>query len=310
MKHYNELHRDISLRENNFPIRLIIESNDTSAVQPPLQRHRETELMLVLRGMVMIHFPSQTAELVAGCGLFINSGVPHTIQYSDENSVVACIVFDNELIAPDGSSTSQKFIKPLAADTELSHATLDGTIIWQRKTLELLNSTISLLYHYGDCLNRDEEPIFIPVESSACFELDVQCRISMIWSLLYSNLKGNTTSSAAGNEHVARKRTRMMTDFIRDNYRSQISLAEIAASANISKSEASRCFQACLYTSPVNYLLRYRVDTAAYLLQNTSMTIEAISFECGFGSSSYFCKMFQRYTGTTPGRYRRDNRRE
>ncbi|MBQ9948341.1 MAG: helix-turn-helix transcriptional regulator [Oscillospiraceae bacterium] len=309
MKHYNERQSDISINENSFPIRLNIESSGTSAVQPPLQRHRETELMLVLCGMVMVHFPSETAELTGGCGLFINSGVPHTIQYTDEKSIVASVVFDSELIAPDGSSMSHKFIKPLTTDAELSHVTFDGMIMWQRKILELLSSTVSLLYHYGDSPIRNVS-IDIPAESSACFELDIQCRISMIWSLLYSNLKGNTASSAAGNEHVARKRTRMMTDFIRDNYRSQISLAEIAASANISKSEASRCFQSCLNTSPVSYLLQYRIDTAMYLLQNSSMSIEAISFECGFGSSSYFCKMFQRYTGTTPGKFRREHHDE
>ncbi|MBQ4166445.1 MAG: helix-turn-helix transcriptional regulator, partial [Oscillospiraceae bacterium] len=140
---------------------------------------------------------------------------------------------------------------------------------------------------------------------SSCWELDVHTLVGEIWSSIYKGLEGAVKSAVLGNEYAARRRTQLMTDFIRDNYQEQISLSEIAAAANISKSEAARCFQSCLHISPVAYLLRYRVEVAEQLLQNSSMTIEAVGYECGFSSASYFCRMFQRYTGMTPGTFRK-----
>ena len=70
-----------------------------------------------------------------------------------------------------------------------------------------------------------------------------------------------------------------MLSFINENYSRDISLNDIAQSASISKSEASRCFQSYLNTSPVNYLLNFRVQKAMQLLRSTEMTVEAIALD-------------------------------
>ena len=83
-----------------------------------------------------------------------------------------------------------------------------------------------------------------------------------------------------------------------------VSLQDIANSASISRSEASRCFQSYLHTSPVNYLLKYCVERSMQLLRDSNMTVEAVALECGFSSSAYFCKLFMTHTGMTPKQYR------
>lgn len=99
-------------------------------------------------------------------------------------------------------------------------------------------------------------------------------------------------------------RTQKMLSFIHSSYHLPISLADIARSAGISKSEASRCFQACLHTSPVSYLLSFRIRMARHALSTDQGTTEQISAACGFQSASYFCRMFRRYTGMSPRQYR------
>jgi two-component system response regulator YesN len=47
-----------------------------------------------------------------------------------------------------------------------------------------------------------------------------------------------------------------------------------------------------------------RLDAARGLLDNSSYTVEAISEMLHFESSSYFCKLFKRKLGMTPGEYR------
>ncbi len=40
------------------------------------------------------------------------------------------------------------------------------------------------------------------------------------------------------------------------------------------------------------------------LLENSNMAVEEVARECGFLSSTYFCRFFKRETGTTPAMYR------
>ena len=243
-------------------------------------------------------------QLSAGQGALINSGVLHSL-YAEQGAVCAGITFSDEFIAPAGSDISLKYIKPLVMNSEFSYIVFDGSEPWHSRVTGSVSKVISLMHRYlgsvGKYLSQDD----MQFEESPCCELDVHCLITDIWRAIYTNIYRRIGTETIGNEHVIRRRTQLMVDYIHKNYGSPISLSDIASAANISKSEASRCFQSCLHVSPVSYLLRYRVEMAADLLQNSNMTIDAISFECGFGSASYFCRMFQRYVGTTPGRFRK-----
>ena len=90
------------------------------------------------------------------------------------------------------------------------------------------------------------------------------------------------------------ERLKTMMQFIHACYGEKITLEQIAASAGISPRECSRCFQRCIKISPMNYLNDYRVRMAARLLSQTGRTILSISEQCGFSSSSYFGKLFQK----------------
>lgn len=47
-----------------------------------------------------------------------------------------------------------------------------------------------------------------------------------------------------------------------------------------------------------------RIENAKKLLLTTDKNITEIGFDCGFGDSSYFIKMFRKMVGTTPKKYR------
>ena len=104
------------------------------------------------------------------------------------------------------------------------------------------------------------------------------------------------------------ERLKLMLDYIHTNYKQKITLAEIAASANISARECTRCFQRCIGISPVNYLISCRVRTAAQMLLTTNRSITTISEDCGFSSASYFGKLFHDWMGCTPREYRKQQK--
>ncbi len=288
---------------NGFSIKLYVDRMyPLGGTYAPLHRHVELELLVVYSGTLTLRTVSGGLELHEGEGVLINSGAMHSLSGSEDCCSVSAM-FSDEFVSPAGSDISLKYVKPFVMNTEIPCVLLTPQILWQGELLRLAGRLFVLLRSGSE--GELPEALQGMDGSSPCKELDIQRLVCDIWRSLYVNMMVSLCSGVVGNEYVAHRRTQLMVDFIRRNYSSQLTLQDIADSANISKSEASRCFQSCLHTSPVSYLLQYRIEMAEHLLRSTSMTIEAVSFECGFGSASYFCKMFQRHTGCTPNGFRR-----
>lgn len=57
--------------------------------------------------------------------------------------------------------------------------------------------------------------------------------------------------------------------------------------------------------SVVTYINTHKLQLACEKLQFTRKSIEEIATECGFNSSMYFCKIFRKNMGMSPGEYRK-----
>lgn len=60
--------------------------------------------------------------------------------------------------------------------------------------------------------------------------------------------------------------------------------------------------------SPIQYLNQRRLQAACTLLEDTDHSISSIAESVGFSSQSYFTQAFRKKYGTTPIRYRQENR--
>ena len=96
-----------------------------------------------------------------------------------------------------------------------------------------------------------------------------------------------------------------MLDFISRNYADAITLREIATSASISPSECLRCFHSIIHTTPIQYLMDFRIKQAAELLRTTQLQVSEIARRCGFMEMSYFSKVFKMKYGYTPMEFRK-----
>ena len=99
-------------------------------------------------------------------------------------------------------------------------------------------------------------------------------------------------------------RLQQMLAFIRRHYSEPITLGDIAGAANISQSEAARCFKKNLDVTPFNYLILYRLEAAKAMLQSSETSITEIAMQCGFESVSYFDRVFRKYYWLTPKEFR------
>ena len=102
-------------------------------------------------------------------------------------------------------------------------------------------------------------------------------------------------------------RIQKMISFIHEHFNENLDLAQIARAADIGERECLRCFKRAIQTSPMQYLLKYRVTQgASMLLRSPGSSISTIAGMCGFNSPSNFSQMFGRFFKCTPREYRRD----
>ncbi len=83
-----------------------------------------------------------------------------------------------------------------------------------------------------------------------------------------------------------------------------ITVADLAGRAHMSTRTFARRFRDEMGTSPASWIHRQRVRRAQELLETTSLTIDSIAHETGFGSPETMRHHFRRELDTTPSRYR------
>ena len=93
--------------------------------------------------------------------------------------------------------------------------------------------------------------------------------------------------------------------FIANNYQKQITLGDIAASGNISKSLCNTLFHQYVGESPINYLMHLRSRKVAELLRSGKMSMSKIASLTGFGGVSYMSETFRKFFEKSPREYRK-----
>ncbi len=92
--------------------------------------------------------------------------------------------------------------------------------------------------------------------------------------------------------------------FIADNYRSPITVSEIAAAAGVSARRLNKVFKESCNVLVWEYVVLLRVAHAKRLLATSDLNVLKVAVESGFGSQAQFYETFRRVCGTSPRRYR------
>lgn len=99
--------------------------------------------------------------------------------------------------------------------------------------------------------------------------------------------------------------TILALEYIRDNYRRDISVADIAEAAGVSEGHLRRCLKKEMNANIVNYLTEFRLDRAKELMKGGRENIDEIWKKTGFTSGQYFSYVFKKKEGITPRDYMR-----
>lgn len=96
-----------------------------------------------------------------------------------------------------------------------------------------------------------------------------------------------------------------VTKYIDENFREEITLADVSKSANFSMYHFTRFFKDTTGMTFGQYLNNYKVSKAVNMLINTSDSISEISFNSGFNSIKTFNRVFKQVKGCSPSQFKK-----
>lgn len=92
--------------------------------------------------------------------------------------------------------------------------------------------------------------------------------------------------------------------FMADNYNEHLELPQVAEYVGLSPSYFSAMFREVVGVTFREHLCRLRVEESKHLLLSGRYSLADIAISIGFPDQSYYCKVFKRIVGVTPGKYR------
>jgi len=108
----------------------------------------------------------------------------------------------------------------------------------------------------------------------------------------------NHISSLDPDQKLASEFSTLVAKIIADNDES--SVPEIVKQLNVGYARLETVVKKIFKTTPVNFILKKRLERADLMLRNSNMSINNIAYSAGFKSTSYFCTTYKKHFGKSP----------
>lgn len=255
----------------------------------PLHWHTAFEIATATSGVLDFQIGQKHIRLKAGDSIFINENILHGIKQISDGTPDSMpnIVFSGCVVTAETSEIYRKYIQPVASCDKLPFILFTQPSGWQNEINRLIKDI------YGQMSIK-----------SPCYEMAVQRDLSKIFEYIFLNFDDLPKSENTRIQLNTQVRIQKMLTYIHQHYSEPVTLEDIAASANVSRSEAGRCFNTYMECSPIDALIKHRLQIAQSIIKDTTLTLKEISSSCGFNSVHYFIRQFRQTYGYTPGQYR------
>lgn len=122
---------------------------------------------------------------------------------------------------------------------------------------------------------------------------------SFLLSIISSSCESNIKTTANG-------RVEAIQTYIEEHLDEPLSIAVLAAEQNISESHFKSWFKKELGVTPMDYVLRKKIEKAkALICERPFSNMTTIAYQLNFSSSQHFSSVFKKYTGMNPMAYKK-----
>lgn len=253
----------------------------------PWHWHKAVELFYMEKGCLEYETPGGKMVFLEGSGGLINSNVLHRTRILNYPQITTqkLHIFDPVFLSgQSGGRIEQTYFLPMIADPLFEILPLSPEAPEEAEILKRIQDAFSLNEH------------------EIGYEISLQRALLDIWLKLYRQYRINESPRyrRSGNIDAAKR----MMIYIREHSTESITIKELAEAAFLSERECYRVFRECLHTTPARYMTGCRLQEARRLLAESNASVTEIAYACGFGSGSYFSRIFTREMGCTPVKYR------
>lgn len=269
----------------DFPFRMM---GGRLSADYPIHRHEFIELVVILRGHG-IHLVDDMQYAVSAGDVFVVQGEQaHGFAKNDDLTLM------NIMFQPERLGLPFDALRALPG----YHALFVLEPRWRRRhqfrsRLQLDPHTLADVSGLVDRLERELD-VRLPGYEALAIGLLLELLVSLCRS--YSAATETSTRQLL---HVGR-----VISAIETHYTEPLTLAYLADLAHMSVNNLLMLFKQATGHSPIDYLIRLRVEKGAVLLRDTTLSITDVARRVGFADSNYFSRQFTRLIGIAPRAYR------
>ena len=97
-----------------------------------------------------------------------------------------------------------------------------------------------------------------------------------------------------------------MEEIMQNNFTFNLTLVEYAKLACKSIPTFKRDFKKLFKDTPAKWVMKKRLTLATELLENTPLSVQEITYECGFENQTHFSRIFKEKVGVSPLQFRKN----
>jgi xylan 1,4-beta-xylosidase len=261
----------------NLPIHIFLHSVDYVTNH----WHDSIEIIFVLKGRVNVSVNDKWFELNEKDVFLINANDIHSIQYQEDNLLLAIQVPILEL-------------KENIKDVE-TYIFSCKSFLYDDHHQEEFNELRALLAQMMWVVNKESEG----------YELQIQSLYFQLIYLLMKNFKEEEKqeNKISSQKHI--ERLLRITNYVKDNFRQPITLNELSQNEFLSVHYLSKFIQKHLGMPFSKYVDSIRLDHAVKDIVFTDIPLTQIALDNGFSSVKAFNRAFKEFYQQTPSEYRK-----
>lgn len=275
---------DLGINPENFNPRIlyILRSKNNCQTQNTYHTHEYIEFKYVISGSCTYNINETFYQVKKGDIIIINPGVSHGRVFSPGEEITEFhIGFSSICIRnlPKGFLIPQDAC-PVVSLTKYEH---------------------DLIKCYNEIISEQEKNE--PGSDLILKSLVMKLIVIFLKETFYIENSGN--GSLLNSEYYNKADlVNAITSFINENYMKNISLDKISKYMYLSSVYISKVFKEETGESPINYLIKVRLNKAKELLETSNLSIKSIAESIGYNDAYYFSKLYKKYFGCPPSRHK------
>ncbi len=114
----------------------------------------------------------------------------------------------------------------------------------------------------------------------------------------------NTNAVDASVRNYDSQRINTVYQFVRNNYKEKVTLAQIASEVHMSEEAFSRFFSKLMNKPFFTFLNEYRINAACQMLIETTQPVSEVAMASGFETLPFFYRQFNKFKKLSPKKFR------